>query len=65
MPPREMAVNDGDTLDGKDGGAVVCMKKAPTKRRRMKSKFSRNLKKRLNQKDSSVASEGLLYTAEL
>ena len=51
-----MAVNDGDTssVAGEDGGVVVCMKKAPKKRRRMKSKFARNLKKRSNQKDSST-----------
>ena len=30
------------------------MKKAPQKRRRLKSKFARNLKKRSNQKDSST-----------
>ena len=55
-PPREMAVNDGDTssVAGEDGRAVVCMKNAPKKRRQMKSKFARNLKKRSNQKDSST-----------
>ena len=55
-PPREMAVNEGDisSVAGEDGGVVVCMKKAPKKRRRMKSKFARNLKKRSNQKDSST-----------
>ncbi|KAL7474482.1 hypothetical protein ACHAW6_000455 [Cyclotella cf. meneghiniana] len=56
MQPRQMAVNGGDTSSvvGEDGGAVVCMKKATKKRRRMKSKFARNLKKRSNQKDSST-----------
>ena len=54
--PREMAVNDGDTssVAGEDVGVVIAMKKAPKKRRRMKSKFARNLKKRSNQKDSST-----------
>ena len=49
---REISVNDGDTssVAGEDGGVVVCMKKAPKKRRRMKSKFARNLKKRPNQR---------------
>ena len=55
-PPREMAVNDGDTssVAGEDVGVVIATKKAPKKRRRMKSKFARNLKKRSNQKDSST-----------
>ena len=50
MWPLEMPVNDRDTLSvaRRDGGVVLAMKKA------LESKFTRNLKKRSNQKDSST-----------
>ncbi len=56
MLPWEVAVNNRDisSVAGEDGGVVIAMKKAPKKRRWMKSKFARNLKKRSNQKDSST-----------